>query len=302
MKTLITIGGPTCVGKTEVAHYIGKILKGEIISADARQIYKYLDIGTAKPPLKLREELNYWMLDIILPHQRFSAADYKREAEKIIEKVKLPILVGGTGLYIRSIKDGLFISPPADHDLRRKFQEEYSGNQLYSKLKEVDEEAAKRIHPHDKRRIIRALEVYYQSGIPISKLQKEFTSITKRDYHIISIYLTSSPFELRHKIETRTQNMLDTGLIEETERVLSMYDGNKDLAGFEAIGYKEVIAYLEGKIKTKEGLKLEIIKRTWDYARRQIRWFSKYNGWKVFYPHQIEEILDYINSQRNNHF
>lgn len=296
-EDVVIIAGPTAVGKTTVGHNLASIFNGEIISADARQVYRYLDIGTAKPPLYLRKELNYWLIDIIFPDERYSAANFKEEAEKIIDsKNSLIFIVGGTGLYIRAIKEGIFKAPPQDKSLVKELEKNYSKEELYSELNRIDKEAAKRIHPNDKRRIIRALEVFYKTGVPISKLQNNTTHLTKKNYHFISVYLTLPKEELKRRIMMRTKNMLKEGLIEETERIINLYSGRKDLPGFEAIGYREVIDYLDNRIK-KDELEEKIAIRTFRYAQRQIRWFSKYNGWKIFYPDQIKEMKEYIESQ-----
>ncbi len=180
MDRVLVITGPTCVGKTKVSIEVADILKGEIICCDSRQIYKFLDIGTAKPTKKQRERVLHHLLDLVKPDQRFSAADYAKVAKKkireVVNKGRIPVVVGGSGLYLRALFRGFFKGPKADEKIRRKQKkdlESFGKEYLFKKLKSKDPEAAKRIHPNDEHRIIRALEVYELTGKRISQVQKE---------------------------------------------------------------------------------------------------------------------------------
>ncbi|MEK7814150.1 MAG: tRNA (adenosine(37)-N6)-dimethylallyltransferase MiaA, partial [Candidatus Desantisbacteria bacterium] len=224
-RPLVVIAGPTGIGKTDAAHLLAAEMNGEIISADSRQIYRYLDIGTAKPSLEFRGQIPYHMIDIVDPNEDFSVADFKQQAEMIIDQIhlcgKLPFLVGGTGLYIKSIVSGLFPSPAPLPLFRQQLREEASRfgiNHLYQRLIEVDPETASRISGNDLRRIIRALEVYHQTGKPISFLQRSAT-ITK-DYSFIMICLNQDRQQLYARIEQRVDRMLEMGWVEEVRGLL----------------------------------------------------------------------------------
>src|SRR3989338_2396981 len=177
-KKLIFIIGPTAVGKSRIAFSLAKKINGEIISSDSMQVYKGMDILTAKPAKRIREEVAHYLIDIVSPEQDFSAADFRKKAlaavRKIHKKRKIPIITGGTGLYLRALIDGLFAAPAADLKIRRRLEKlavDKGKQYLYNKLTQIDPKAASKIHPHDLRRIIRAIEVYKKTGQPISKLQ-----------------------------------------------------------------------------------------------------------------------------------
>lgn len=266
---LLVLLGPTAVGKTELAIELAKELNTEIVSADSRQVYKYMDIGTAKPSKKEQEDVRHHLIDIVLPSDKFSVADYKREAEKVIldlhNRGKIPFLVGGSGLYIRSVVDGLFQSPEPDYDLRKKLKEEarINGNLfLYEKLKSVDKETADRLHPNDIFRIIRALEVFEKTGQPISRLQKERTQ--KPDYNVLMIGLNRERNELYSLIEKRVDKMIESGLVKEVEN-LSISHG---------LGYAQILGFLKNEYSLEHAVYL--FKRdTRRFAKRQMTWFRK---------------------------
>lgn len=266
---LLVLVGPTAVGKTELAIKLAKELNTEIISADSRQVYKYMDIGTAKPSKKEQGEVRHHLIDIVLPSDKFSVADYKREAEKVIldlhNRGKIPFLVGGSGLYIRSVIDGLFQSPKPDYDLREKLKEEarINGNLfLYEKLKLVDKEIADRLHPNDIFRIIRALEVFEKTGQPISRLQKERTQ--KPNYNVLMIGLTRERNELYSLIEKRIDKMIESGLVKEV----------KDLSTSHGLGYAQILGFLKNEYSLEHAIYL--FKRdTRRFAKRQMTWFRK---------------------------
>ena len=275
---LLILLGPTAVGKTELSIRLAKELDTEIISADSRQVYKFMDIGTAKPSKEERKEVRHHLIDIVLPDVKFSVADYKREAEKVIlelhDQGKIPFLVGGSGLYIRSVVDGLFQSPDPDYDFRRKMEEYVSekGNlYLHEKLKSVDKETADRLHMNDIFRIIRALEVFEKTGLPISKLQKEKTE--NLDYNVIMIGLSRQRSELYALIEKRIDRMIESGLVKEVENLLKQ-DYKKDLISMQGLGYKEIIGFLEKEYLFERAVYL--LKRdTRRFAKRQMTWFGK---------------------------
>ena len=270
------ISGPTGVGKSEIAFEVAIRLDGEIISMDSMQIYKFMDIGTAKPPLEMRKQVPHHMMDIIYPDEDYNAYLYLRDSTKVMRKIlsrgKLPIFVGGTGLYVDALTRGL-IEIPKDENVRRKLWklEESSRGTLRKILEDVDPEAARRIHPNDLKRTIRALEVYYKTGARISELQKK----VKPSGEFILFVLTKNREELYNKINLRVDDMLKIGLIDEVKHLLDMgYDEN--LNSMKAIGYRETIDYIKGRLDYDKYV--HVLKRnTRHYARRQLIWFRRYD-------------------------
>jgi len=276
---LLVLLGPTAVGKTEVALNLICKIHGEIISADSRQIYKEMDIGTGKPSPTIREKFPHHLVDIISPSQIFNAAEFKRRAEKIIARLqrenKLPVVVGGCGLYIRALVDGLFVGPGTDWNLRKKLKEEAKekGNEalyLYEKLRKIDSETASRLHPNDQRRVIRALEVYYLSGKKISSYQKEHPSSLSKT---VIVGLRRKRDSLYKLINERVDKMVKEGLIQEVETLLKKgYD--EDLPSMQGLGYRQIVGYLKGRYPKEEAIRL--IKRdTRRFSKRQLNWFKK---------------------------
>ncbi|HDM70734.1 MAG TPA: tRNA (adenosine(37)-N6)-dimethylallyltransferase MiaA [Thermotogales bacterium] len=270
------ISGPTGVGKSEIAFEVAIRLDGEIISMDSMQIYKFMDIGTAKPPLEMRKQVPHHMMDIIYPDEDYNAYLYLRDSTKVMRKIlsrgKLPIFVGGTGLYVDALTRGL-IEIPKDENVRRKLWklEESNRGTLRKILEDVDPEAARRIHPNDLKRTIRALEVYYKTGTRISELQKK----VKPSGEFILFILTKNREELYNKINLRVDDMLKRGLIDEVKHLLDMgYDEN--LNSMKAIGYRETIDYIKGRLDYDKYV--HVLKRnTRHYARRQLIWFRRYD-------------------------
>jgi len=297
MNPLIVIAGPTGVGKTELAHWLALKLKGEIISADSRQVYCYMDIGTGKPSKSLQVELPYHLIDVVKPDENFTLADFKAMSEKIIEQVhsrgRLPFLVGGTGLYIKAVTTGLFPSPAPSPTIRQKLQlqtSKFGKKYLYDKLCQADEEKAKKLNPNDTRRIIRALEVFYQTGIPISHLQKHKTQ--KKDYNLIMICLNKDRERLYHQINLRVDKMIKDGLVEEVRNLLNM-GYNENLISMEAVGYKQIIDYLKGNYSLDEAIKM-IKKLTRNFAKRQLTWFRAEKRFNWFNPDQKDKVEEFL--------
>lgn len=277
LDALLVIVGPTGVGKSEIAADLVQKIKGEIISADSRQVYKQMDIGTAKPSADLLMKAPHHLIDIVFPDEIFNVADFKSRAEAIIERIqaqdKLPILVGGSGLYIRAVIDGLFVGPGTDWSLRRRLKErektEGEGT-LYRELEEIDPHTCSRLHPHDQRRIVRALEVYYLSGKTISSYQRE--SPGPLDKTVI-IGLKRERQSLYRLIELRVDEMIKKGLIEEVKDLLAR-GYTEDLPSMQGLGYRQIVKYLKGKCSKEEAVRL--IKRdTRRFARRQLNWFRR---------------------------
>ncbi len=281
-KKIIILLGPTGVGKTDISIHLAKLLNAEIISSDSMQIYKYMDIGTAKPSLKERQEVPHHMIDIINPWEYFSTGSYIEKVKKIIEELfqkgKTSLVVGGTGLYLRAITEGIFEGPEADWELRKKLIEEEKKNpgSLYKILKDIDPETANKLYSTDLRRIIRALEVFFKGKMRISEIQKKLTAPLPYDF--IKIGLKRDRKELYRLIEERVEKMIHAGLIEEVRFVLTLIKKHANthfpLPALQAIGYKEIAGYLADCYLLEEAVRL-IKKRTKMYAKRQFTWFKK---------------------------
>lgn len=277
---IVILVGPTAVGKTDISIAIAKALNGEIISADSAQVYKYMDIGTAKISPEEAQDIKHHMIDEIYPDQNFSVAHFRDRADKYIREItakgKLPIIAGGTGLYINSLLNNLdFTESVGDETFRQKMQEiaDVNGNEyLYAMLKEVDPESCQRLHPNDVRRVIRALEVYEFTGKTISYYQEESKKIPPR-YNYAFVGLTMDRQKLYERINQRVDIMLDKGLIEEVKKLLAM-GYSRNLVSMQALGYKEIVQYLEGEISLEEAI--FILKRdSRHYAKRQLTWFRR---------------------------
>lgn len=277
MVPLLVITGPTAVGKSQVALQVALRLGGEIVSADSVQVYRGLDIGTAKASLAERALVTHHLLDIAEPHENYTVADFQREAREAIDRIasrgRLPILAGGTGLYIRALLRGFAFSEAGGNEaLRRKLFEEaqlYGPELLHKRLAEVDPQAASGIHPHDLRRLLRALEVYAQSCRPISGQKQSTTGVS--GYDVLMFVLNRPREELYLRIEQRVETMLAEGLVEEVRGLL----GGGVPAGCKAmqsLGYRQIVACLQGALTLPAAV--ELIKRdTRRYAKRQLTWF-----------------------------
>ncbi len=297
----IIIGGPTGVGKTKVSIEIAKEFDGEIINADSRQIYRDFNIGTGKPSDEEFSSIPHHLFDILDGRDRFSAYEYMEKASSLIKELvkrkKVPIVVGGTGLYIRSLLYGLFPEGERDEDLRKKIVEEGESrgwDYLYSKLKEIDKDYAEKINSNDKIRIIRALEVYYKTGRTITENFKS-TQTPLKDFYPIKIFLNEKRSILYEKINRRVEKMFEMGLLEEITSLLKRgYD--EKAPAFQSIGYKYGLMYLEGKIELEEAIK-KMQRDTRHYAKRQIVWFKKEKGFQHFNPKPVEKIIEFIKKE-----
>jgi len=275
-KKLIVILGPTASGKTSFSLKLAKKLNGEIVSADSRQIYRELNIGTAKPVKKQLNQIKHYLIDIKNPNQHYTVAQYKRDAIRAINKIiklgKTPFLVGGTGLYIKSLTDNLEIPEvKPDWKLRNKLESEIKNKGLksvYDRLIELDPEAAYIIDKNNPRRIIRALEIAIKTKKPFSQQRKKGQPL----FDILEIGLNPGEKRLTKIINKRANKMIKTGLLKEVKRLIKKY--NKKLHTFDAIGYREIIDFLDKKISFKEALE-RIEKNTWHFAKRQMTWFKK---------------------------
>jgi len=274
---IVIILGPTGVGKTEVAIKLAREYGGEIISADSMQVYRYMDIGTAKPTSEEQSLIKHHLIDVVDPDEEFNAAMFMSQAGEVIDRLtsedKSIFFVGGTGLYIEALIGGLFNGPGANRSLRsayRKELEEYGRGYLYEKLKKMDEAAAAKIHPNDVFRTIRALEVLELSGESIVKKCSDHHFGDKR-YDFIKIGFMIDRALLYEKINKRVEKMMADGLVEEVEKLLTMgYD--ETLKPMQAFGYRHVVNCIKGIHDIEEAVKM-IKSNTRHYAKRQLTWF-----------------------------
>lgn len=276
---VIVICGPTASGKTSLSVELAKKCNGEIISADSMQIYKDMNIGTAKVTQEEMQGIKHYMIDIVSPTERYSVAEFKVQAEKAIEEIlkkgKTPIIAGGTGLYVNSLIYNIqYNDIKIDEEYRKYLEErvEKEGLQsLYEEAKKIDSEAMKSISQNDKKRILRVLEMYNQTGKTKTELEKESRKEeVKYDYKVYAINWERE--ELYKRINKRVDIMIKQGLIKEVENILKKYD--KFPTAMQGLGYKEVVEYLDKKI-TKEEMIEKIKMETRRYAKRQITWFKK---------------------------
>jgi tRNA dimethylallyltransferase len=274
--SLIVICGATASGKSSLALKLAQKLNTFIISADSRQIYRDFNIGTAKPTMEEQKLVPHYMIDICHPTETLTVADYQIQVRKIIQEAKsIPLLVGGTGLYIKSITRGLKIPPVAPVPLLRSQLADYSQPERYSFLQQIDPLSAEKIHPHDEIRTVRALEVYYVTGKTISAQQGE----NPPNYPILEIGLHCEAEAINRRIQQRTRMMLEAGLVAETTQLMQKYGA--DLPLLNTLGYAEIKQYLQGKISLNQAEELIVI-HTRQFAKRQRTWFKRNPNIKWF--------------------
>jgi len=291
---LIVILGPTAVGKTAAAMALARESGGEIVSADSMQVYRFLDIGTAKPTLEEQSLVRHHIIDVVNPDEQFNAAMFIGLAHEAIRKLsdagKPVFVVGGTGLYIKALLGGLFEGPEADEDLRRLYKQElkqFGRMHLYEKLRERDEMAAAQIDRHDIPRIIRALEVLELCGISIVEKQNAHR-FGDSLYDVVKIGLTVERAELYKRIDQRTERMLGNGIVEEVERLFSS-GYRENLKPLQALGYKHVVRLIKGSCNLTDATRM--IKRdTRHFAKRQMTWFGRDGEIEWFAPSDIETV------------
>ena len=273
---LLALLGPTAVGKTSAAIRLAKALDGEIVSVDSRQIYRGMDIGTAKPTAEEQAEAAHHLIDVADPNERYSAARYQRQADRAVADIrargKLPILAGGAGLYYRALIDGIFDGPSADPVARKRLEAEaeaHGSERLRERLLQIDPEAAQSIHANDRIRLIRALEVYEISGTTISELRKQWKREPPR-YQPVAVGLRRGREALNRRINARVKRMLSDGLEAEVRALRRRYQRSDP--AFNGYGYGELWDSLDGKLTFDKAV--EIFKRnTRRYAKRQMTWF-----------------------------
>jgi tRNA dimethylallyltransferase len=293
---VIVIVGPTCSGKTTLAIDLALKLKTEIISADSRQVYKYLNIGTAKPNLHQREEVIHHFVDLLNPDGEINASKFSIEASKVIDELhrlgKIPIIVGGSGLYIKALVDGIIDDIETDEDYRSELYElrkRYGDEFLYLKLKKVDSDSAGKMLPQNWKRVIRALEVHHITGKPIGYFHSNQKQ--KVDYNFRQYGLEWERKKLYDNINVRVDDMIATGLVDEVKSILAM-GFDKKINALNTVGYKEIISYLEEKISLDNAI--ELIKRnTRHFAKRQITWFKADNRIEWLTVDSINDLIQH---------
>lgn len=279
MIPLVVIGGPTASGKTALSVALAKKIGGEIVSADSMQIYKYMDIGSAKPTEEEKEGIPHHLMDVALPTENFSLGDYLILARKAIEDIhsrsKMPIVVGGTGLYINSLINNIELTEEDDTSKIRETLTKFVNSEgvapLYERLKEIDPESAERIHPNNVKRVMRAVEIYEATGKTMTETLKE----SKRPpiYKAFQYAIDYDREILYDRINKRVDIMIDQGLVEEVKTLIKM-GCTRDNTSMQGIGYKEVFDYIEGKQSIGE-MADEIKQATRRYAKRQLTWFKR---------------------------
>ncbi len=299
----IVVVGPTAIGKTSLAIEIAKEYSCEIISVDSMQVYRYMDIGTAKPTRVEQEAVPHHLIDVADPDDNYTVARFVTEAEKAIESTRergrIPLLVGGTGLYLKGLLQGLFEIPPVDPSIREKIKcrlKEKGVNKLYEELKEIDPQTASRLHPHDTQRVLRGIEIYHSTGTPWSEHIVEQNK-RKTSGSVLKFGLTCDREVLYERINQRVEVMVQQGLVDEVEALLKMgYHGN--LKSMQSIGYRHILKYLEGSWDWEKTLTL-LARDTRHYAKRQYTWFNSDPEILWVQPDQIDEIKAHINENIN---
>ena len=276
---IIVICGPTASGKTALSIQLAKKINGEIVSADSMQIYKDMDIGTAKPSIEEMDGVKHYLIDNVSPTIRYSVANYKKDAlnaiEEILKKGKTPIIVGGTGLYVDSLVNGieyddLEIDLEYRHQLERE-AEEKGLEELYNKAIQIDAEAMKKISPNDRKRILRVLEIYHSTGK--TKTEQEIESREKENpYEYVVFAINMDREKLYERINKRVDIMIENGLVDEVKSLINKYDELP--TAIQGLGYKEVVSYLNNEI-TYEKMIEKIKQETRRYAKRQLTWFRR---------------------------
>ena len=277
-RSVIVIVGPTCSGKSNIALKLAEKLNTEIVSADSRQFFKYLNIGTAKPTTEDLKKVKHHFMDFLELDDDYNVSKFEADAEKIIISLlnngKIPIVAGGSGLYIRALIDGIFKSADKDGDYRNELNQkriEFGDKFLYEELKKVDPESTAKMIPQNWKRVLRALEVFHLTGEPIWKHHQRQKEKSKFNFHQFGLMWNR---EILYKnINNRVDEMIERGLVEEVEKILALGYG-KHLNSLNSVGYKEIIDFLNGNISLDTAVEL-IKQNTRHYAKRQLTWFKK---------------------------
>jgi len=292
---VIVICGPTGVGKTAVGIQVAETLGGEIISADSMQIYRYMDIGTAKPTVDEQNRIYHHLIDIVDPEEDFDAVRFAEMAREKVQQLHhrdvLPVVVGGTGLYIKALLQGLFQSNPADPIIRERLMKEAAENgssRLHDRLQQVDPDTAERLHPNDSYRIVRALETIESTGRSISDHHQDH-GFADEPFQALKICLQMDRQKLYDRIDQRVDLMIEAGLVDEVQKLLGM-GYTADLKSMQSIGYRHMVDVIEGRLSRAEGVRT--LKRdTRRYAKRQFTWFGADQEMHWYEPGQLNDII-----------
>lgn len=299
-KPLIILTGPTAVGKTKASIALAKSINGEIISADSMQVYKHMDIGTAKIMPEEMEGVTHYLIDILSPDEAFSVATFKEKAmyamDEIYNKGKIPIIVGGTGFYIQALLYDIDFAEVEGHPYREEletFARKEGAEALHNRLREIDVVAAEEIHANNVKRVVRAIEYYYETGMKISEHNANERE-KESPYNFCYFVLNDERAHLYERIDTRIDLMLEQGLIQEVKELLEQ-GYQRDSVSMQGLGYKEIVAYLENECSLEEAIR--VLKRdTRHFAKRQITWFKRERDviWlpKQEFNYEEEQILE----------
>lgn len=302
-KPIVVLTGPTAVGKTELSIQLAKVIGGEIISADSMQVYKHMDVGSAKITLEEMDGVRHYLVDELEPFDEFHVVKFQEYAQKYLNEIyahgKIPIIAGGTGFYIQALLNDIdFTEQESDSAYRKELEalaEEHGNQYLHDRLKEVDPESAEAIHPNNRKRVIRALEFYQETGRKISEHNAKEQMRTS-PYNFAYFVLNDERSHLYKRIDARVDKMIEDGLEAEVRRLKEM-GCTKDMVAMQGIGYKEMLSYLDGSYSLEEAV--YIIKReTRHFAKRQITWFKRERDviWlnKNEFDYKNEAILAYM--------
>ena len=302
----MVICSPTATGKTSLAIELAEASGGEIVNSDSLQVYRYLNIGTAKPTREERARVPHHLIDVVDPDEEFNAAIYAGQARAVIDRLfhagKPVFVVGGTGLYIRALLQGMIETPPVDENIRnyyRGLRDRFGRQYIYGLLEKRDPQAACRINVNDSVRVIRALEVLDQSGQSIITLQQNHL-FADCPYDVLKIGLSLDRAELKKRIVARTAKMMEDGLVEEVRGLLAR-GYSPDIKPLQSLGYKQVVDFIRGINDRERTLDL-VVRETWRYAKRQMTWFSADKSIRWFYPDQYQAIQKTVESFLNINF
>ncbi len=302
-KPLIVLTGPTAVGKTDISIKLAKKIGGEIISADSIQVYKYMDIGSAKVTTEEMDGINHYLIDELYPDEEFNIYYFKEKAKQYIYEIwnrgHIPIIAGGTGFYIQSVLYDVEFTKENDDGLIRKeltkLYEEKGASYMHNMLRQIDEESAMSIHENNVKRVIRAIEYYKLTGEKISKHNKTESEKTS-PYDFKYYCLNMDREKLYNRIDKRVDIMVDNGLLLEVEQLLKL-GYNKNMLSMQGIGYKEILEYIDGKVSLEEAIN-QIKQNTRHFAKRQLTWFRREKNVQMInyedFAFDKEQVLDYI--------
>lgn len=299
----MVICSPTATGKTRLAIELAEAVGGEIVNADSLQVYRYLDIGTAKPTREERARVPHHLIDVVDPDEEFNVAIYAGQARAVIDRLadagKPVFVVGGTGLYIRALLQGIIETPPVDENIRNYYKglrDRFGRQYIYGLLEQRDPQAARRINVNDSVRVIRALEVLDQSGQSIVEMQRNHL-FADCPYDVCKIGLAVERAELKERIAFRSAKMMEAGLIEEVRGLLAQ-GYSPDIKPLQSLGYKQVVDFIHGINDRERTLDL-VVRETWRYAKRQMTWFLADKTIRWFTPDQYQAIQKTVESFLN---